>query len=130
MSAHSALHMSPAQAAQVAGVSRWAVLRAIKSQRLKAIRDNRNNWLILPDDLAAWCGAQSAHSTRESIIASPAAQGHDVRELVELRENLARANERADAAERARDQAEADRDHWRAMAEKLAEMPRRRWWPF
>ena len=51
-------------------------------------------------------------------------------ELIELRENLARANARADAAERARDQAEADRDHWRAMAEKLADTPRRRWWPF
>lgn len=126
MSAQGAAHMSPAQAAQVAGVSRWAVLRAIKSQRLKAIRDNRNNWLITPDDLAMWCAAQGAHSVRDSA----AAQGVDVAELVELRENLARANARAEAAERARDQAESDRDHWRAMAEKLADAPRRRWWPF
>jgi len=122
--------MSPAQAAQVAGVSRWAVLRAIKAQRLKAIRDNRNNWLITPDDLATWCAAQGAHSVRDSATAQVAAQGGDVAELVELRENLARANARAEAAERARDQAESDRDHWRAMAEKLADAPRRRWWPF
>lgn len=40
----------------------------------------------------------------------------------------AAAMARADAAERARDQAESDRDHWRAMAESLA--ARRRWWPF
>lgn len=130
MSAQGAAHMSPAQAAQAAGVSRWAVLRAIKSQRLKAIRDNRNNWLISPDDLATWCAAQGAHSVRDSAAAQVAAQGVDVAELIELRENLARANARADAAERARDQAEADRDHWRAMAEKLADAPRRRWWPF
>jgi excisionase family DNA binding protein len=130
MSAHGAPHMSPAQAAQAAGVSRWAVMRAIKSQRLKAIRDNRNNWLISPDDLATWCAAQGAHNVRDSATAQVAAQGVDVAQLVELRENVARANARAEAAERARDQAESDRDHWRAMAEKLADAPRRRWWPF
>lgn len=130
MSAQGVSHMSPAQAAQAAGVSRWAVLRAIKSQRLKAIRDNRNNWLISPDDLATWCGAHGAHIARNSAPEQVAAQGIDVAELVELREDLARANARAQAAERARDQAESDRDHWRAMAEKLADAPRRRWWPF
>jgi len=130
MSAQGAAHMSPAQAAQAAGVSRWAVLRAIKSQRLKAIRDNRNNWRISPDDLAAWCAAQGAHTVRDSAAAQAPAHLYDAGDLIELRENLARANARADAAERARDQAEADRDHWRAMAEKLADAPRRRWWPF
>lgn len=130
MSAQGASHMSPAQAAQAAGVSRWAVLRAIKSQRLKAIRDNRNNWLISPDDLASWCAAQGAHSVRDGAAAQLGAHGFDASELVELRENLARATARAEAAERARDQAECDRDHWRAMAEKLADAPRRRWWPF
>jgi|LauGreDrversion4_2_1035121.scaffolds.fasta_scaffold66688_3 excisionase family DNA binding protein len=130
MSAHGAAHMSPAQAAQVAGVSRWAVLRAIKAQRLKAIRDNRNNWLISPEDLASWCAAQGEHTVRNGAAAHPAAQGFDMGELVELRESLARANARADGAERARDQAESDRDHWRAMAERLADAPRRRWWPF
>lgn len=130
MSAHGASHMSPAQAAQAAGVSRWAVLRAIKAQRLKAIRDNRNNWLISSDDLAAWCAAQGAHTVRDGTPAPVIAQGPDMAELIELRESLARANARADGAERARDQAESDRDHWRAMAERLADAPRRRWWPF
>lgn len=130
MSAQGASHMSPAQAAQSAGVSRWAVLRAIKSQRLKAIRDNRNNWLISSDDFAAWCAAQGSHIVRDGGAAHLLAHGFDASEVVKLRENLARASARADAAERARDQAEADRDHWRAMAEKLADAPRRRWWPF
>ena len=130
MSAQGASHMSPAQAAQAAGVSRWAVLRAIKAQRLKAIRDNRNNWLISSDDLAAWCAAQGAHTVRNGTPAPVIAQGSDMAELIELRESLARANARADGAERARDQAESDRDHWRAMAERLADAPRRRWWPF
>lgn len=130
MSAHGASHMSPAQAAQAAGVSRWAVLRAIKSQRLKAIRDNRNNWLISPEDLESWRDAHVAHTVRDSALAQPSTQALNASELIELRENLVRANARADAAERARDQAETDRDHWRAMAEKLADAPRRRWWPF
>lgn len=43
---------------------------------------------------------------------------------------LAVANARAEAAERARDQAEGERDHWRRMAEALAARPVRRWWPF
>jgi hypothetical protein len=41
--------------------------------------------------------------------------------------NLLRAQ--VEAAERARDQAEADRDHWRAVALELV-AKRRRWWPW
>lgn len=37
-----------------------------------------------------------------------------------LREALAAETARADAAERARDQAEADRNQWREMAQTLA----------
>ena len=130
MSAQRATHMSPAQAAHAVGVSRWAVMRAIKSNKLRAIRDNRNNWLILPDDLSAWCAAHGSQGVRDNITAHTAAQTVDVRELIELRENLARVTIRAEAAERARDQAEAQRDEWRAMAQKLASVQRRRWWPF
>lgn len=49
-------------------------------------------------------------------------------DTAELREKLVSETARADAAERARDQAENDRDKWREMAEKLAEKPRRSWW--
>ena len=45
----------------------------------------------------------------------------------ELREKLSSETARADAAERARNQAESDRDRWRGMAEKLADKPRRGW---
>lgn len=119
--AQCAPHMSPAQAAQALGVSRWSVLRAIKALKLQAKRDNRGHWRISPDDLADWCAAQGAHSVRPVSDA----QG-DL--LADLRESLAAVTARADAAERARDQAEAQADAWRAIAEKLA--ARRRWWPF
>lgn len=43
--------------------------------------------------------------------------------VTRLRERLAAEIARANAAE-------ADRDRWQAMAEKLADRPRRRWWPW
>lgn len=125
VSAQGAPHMTPAQAAQVAGVSRWAILRAIKSLKLQAKRDNRNNWRIAPDDLVAWRAAQGAHSVRDGAAGQGAAQ---VDAVADLRERLAAETARADAAERARDHAEAQADAWRGMAERLS--ARRRWWPF
>lgn len=55
-------HMTPAQAAQKAGTSRWTIMRAINAQQLRATRDNRNQWRITFEDLAAWQGAHPAHS--------------------------------------------------------------------
>ena len=112
--------MSPAQAAQAAGVSRWTIMRAINSHKLKAHRDNRNNWQVSNEDLDQWW----AHSVRQQQNAPPSAHP-DV--SPELREKLAGETARADAAERARDQAELDRDRWREIAEKLASRPRRLW---
>lgn len=117
MSARTPQNMSPAQAAQAAKVSRWAIMRAINSHKLKAHRDNKNHWRISTEDLDKWC----AHSVRRQQAAHP-------ENTTELREKLASETARADAAERARDQAENDRDRWREMAENLAEKPRKSWW--
>jgi len=119
---HTQTHMSPTEAAQRIGVSRWSIMRAIKSHKLRAKRDNRNHWLITPDDLSAW-RVQYAHTVRQQISAHP-------NEVMELRENLASETARADAAERARDQAEADRDAWKQQASALLSRPprARRWW--
>lgn len=102
-------------------MSRWAIMRAINGHKLKALRDNRNNWQISIENLDQWC----AHSVRQQLPAHTFAHPD---ESPEMREKLAGETARADAAERARDQAELDRDRWREMAEKLAEKPRRRWW--
>ena len=109
---HTSSHMSPAQAAQVAEVSRWTILRAIKSHELQASRDNRNHWRITRDDLDIWRG----HTVRtvEDLHTS-----HTPRDTAELRERLAAETTRADVAEAmlAREQAamnemRADRDRW------------------
>lgn len=126
--------LTATQAAQVAGVSRWAIHRAIRSMSLKAVRDNRNIWRIAPDDLAAWRAATVAPQLHAQGDAQSETAGvRDRLAVLEierdgLRENLADANLRAAVAAARAEAAEADRDHWRAMAESLA--ARRRWWPF
>lgn len=103
VSEQSAPHMSPAQAAKLTGVSRWAVLRAIKSLKLNAFRDNRGNWQISPNDLAEWCGAHVAHSVQGSLIAYPdSASAQDAAQaeiIMSLRADLTKAEHRAALAE-------------------------------
>lgn len=114
---HTPAHMSPAQAAQVAGVSRWTIMRAIKTQELQAMRDNRNHWQIAPEALDRW---------RASTVRTPDAAHtpHSYQDSPETLAKLAAETARADAAE-------ADRDAWRSMAEKLADRPQQGgWWPW
>lgn len=125
---HTLSHMSPGQAAQMANVSRWTIMRAIKSHDLQASRDNRNQWRITADALEAWI----AHTVRTPLnLHTP----HTQETVAELRAKLAAETVRADVAEailaqerKALATTETDRDSWRAMAEKLADRPRRSWW--
>lgn len=115
---HTPAHMSPAQAAQVAGVSRWTIMRAIKAQELLANRDNRNQWRISPEALDRW----RAHIVRTPPDL-PTLPTSDAIELAAVKAENGQLRERLAAAE-------ADRDRWRAMADKLADRPRRGWWPW
>lgn len=126
--AHTDTHsqnLTPEQAAQLANVSRWTILRAIKSQRLQARRDNRNRWQITLQDLETW----SAHNVQAQHDAPLETRSAQTDETPALRAALAAETARADAAERARDQAEADRNQWRDMAQTLANR-RRSIWPW
>lgn len=112
MCAHTHVHMSPAQAAQAAGVSRWTIMRAIKAHKLQATRDNRNQWKIAAEDLDRW----RLHSVR-TPEAVHTLHTHEV--VTELRERLATETARANAAEAmlSREQevlkdALIDRDRW------------------
>ena len=129
---HTSLHMSPAQAAQVAGVSRWTAMRAINAQELQAIRDNRNQWRINPEALDRW---------RVSTVRTPDDPHtlHTRYDAQELREKLAAETARADATEamlarerEALDEVRADRDAWKQQAIALLDGPskRRGWWPW
>lgn len=101
-------------------------MRAIESLDLKAIRDNKNRWKITAEDASSWAAAQCAPS--EQMPIAPTTESPDLSaiqaENIQLRERLAAATARADAAE-------AERDRWQAMADKLADQRhRKRWWPF
>ena len=121
-SAPSGAPMSPAHAARLLKVSRRTVMRAIESFQLLAVRDNRNHWKINPEELDRWARSQCARSEHVHTK-MPAHQ-----DSAETLARLAAETARADAAERARDQAEADREAWRKQAEKLSECLQRRWW--
>lgn len=120
---HTLTHMSPAQAAQVANVSRWTIMRAIKSHELQATRDNRNQWRITSDALKMW----QAHSVRTP--ANPHTL-HTPEVVAELSDKLAAETSRANVAEALLAATTADRDRWQVMAEKLTDRPRRGWWPW
>ena len=117
--------MSPAQAAQLLKVSRRTIMRAIEGHELLAMRDNRNHWKINPEELDRWASTQCAPSrhVHSEMHTLPTYQ-----DSPETLAKLAAETARADAAERARDQAEADRDAWRRQAERIIE--RRKWWPW
>jgi len=131
MSSHTHAHLSPAQAAQVADVSRWTIMRAIKSTDLQAFRDNKNQWRIKIDDLNTWLRthhAQCAHTVQEEsdahskhTHAHPNPITQDTLELVRMKAEL-------EAERTLRATIEVDRDHWRNLAQKLTETSPRKWW--
>lgn len=127
MSAHTPAHLSPAQAAQVANVSRWTIMRAIKTADLQAFRDNKNQWKIKADDLNAWLSAQCAHTVQKEgyahhahTHAHPYPIAQDTQELVRLKAEL-------EAEKTLRATVESDRDHWRKLAQTLAASRPRKW---
>lgn len=112
--------LSPAAAAQRAGVSRWTVSRALKAGDLRGQRDNLGAWRIDQDDLDAWASKRlpAVQPSAGSRPAPPAAHPAEV-------ENAALRAEVVGLRERVADLA-ADRDAWRSQAQELAARPS--WW--
>ena len=102
--------ISPAQAAQLKGVSRRTIMRAIESHELQAFRDNRNHWKIDPQALDKWTDAQWA----------PTGHAHPDMPTVPNQAvaiTLARVEAERDALREQLEQIKEDRDHWRRLAE-------------
>lgn len=147
--------LSPREAARLAGVGRSSIMRAIAAGDLPARRDNRNQWQIEREALDRWRVARPdidrtlpADPDRTPDRAAPDHLSALAQELTEARAQAAEERARADQLEARLDEraalvraAEADRDRWRALAEKLTERlaaspvdlpapPSRRWWPW
>lgn len=122
MSAPTQNLLSPAQVAQRHNMSRRTVMRAIEAHELKAIRDNRNHWKIANDDADTWAHAQCAPTAQTQPEIPSSAHIDRAPELAAAKAENDQLRERLKAAE-------SDRDHWRDLANKLAD--RRRWkWPW
>lgn len=110
---------TPAQAAQIAGVSRSTISRACKSGKLQAIKGNQG-WRIDDEDLRAWMGDQVP------VQRTGAAHVHDhqdmntVAQLAELKTENRILQEQVSKLT-------AKNDQWEEDYKKLAS---RRWWDF
>ncbi|WP_221831371.1 helix-turn-helix domain-containing protein, partial [Paracoccus yeei] len=126
--------LSPREAARIAKVGKSTIMRAIESTQLEARRDNRNQWRIERSALDRWTmdrpgpdrdsPTDRAKMDRDSPLGRTGADWSTLADDLDkarltIAQMEARLEERA-ALVRA---AEADRDRWRALAEKLTDRP-------
>lgn len=126
--------LSPREAARIAKVGKSTIMRAIEATHLEARRDNRNQWRIERSALDRWTmdrpgpdrdsPADRPKADRDSPMDRTGADWSTLAADLEtarltIAQMEARLEERA-ALVRA---AEADRDRWRALAEKLTDRP-------
>ena len=124
--------LSPREAARIAKVGKSTIMRAIEAKQLEARRDNRNQWRIERSALDRWTmnrpGPNRDNPTdrvkadRDSPLGRTGADWSTLADDLDkarltIAQMEARLEERA-ALVRA---AEADRDRWRALAEKLTD---------
>ena len=145
--------LSPREAARIANVGKSTIMRAIEATQLEARRDNRNQWRIERSALDRWTmdrpgpdrdsPTDRVKTDRDSPLGRTRADWSTlVDELDTARLTIAQMEARLEERTALVRAAEADRDRWRALAEKLtdrptappadlpAPAPRRRWWPW
>lgn len=126
--------LSPREAARIAKVGKSTIMRAIEATQLEARRDNRNQWRIERSALDRWTmdrlgpdrdsPTDRTKADRDSPLGRTGADWSTLADDLDkarltIAQMEARLEERA-ALVRA---AEADRDRWRALAEKLTDRP-------
>lgn len=104
-------NLSPAQAAQLIGVSRSTISRAIKSLELKASRNNQNHWRIDEPDLIEW-SLRTGLTTGHDQPNAQADQSNQI-EIAELRAEVRGLRDQLDELRQ-------DRDAWQNHANQLA----------
>jgi excisionase family DNA binding protein len=128
--------LSPQQAADRVGASRWTINRALLSGDLKGSRNNRGHWKVDPSDVDAWAAENvrtEQHTEQRTEQQSPqeaniahtfAVENAGLKvEVSQLRERLAEAQEHA--ANARSDLAEARKER-----EKFLEILARPRWPW
>lgn len=125
--------LSLREAADVCGVSKSTILRAIKSGRMSAPRTDNGGYAIDPAELHRVYSARNASTPertgsvgQDAPPLAPDATAVLNAEIASLREMLRRADREADDLR-------ADRDAWRSQAENSQRLltdqsSRRSWW--
>lgn len=115
--------LSPVQVAERCKTSRSAVMRALYSGALPSKRDNRQRWRIAPEDADAWAGQRS--DTAEALSEHRPEPARTVlSDTPETMMRLAVAEARLADAQASLAEVKADRDAWKAQAERLTSEPR------
>ena len=113
-------HLTPQQAATRSRVGRTTIMRALERDEIKAVRDNSGRWKISVEALEDWLSMRTVRSHDGQSPRSLSASDHG-QELTTVRIELATLRaELAGVRDRLGD-TQADRDRWRAQAERLAE---------
>lgn len=126
--------LSPAKAANIAGVSRTVISRALTSGELIGVKKNSGHWAIEHADLLDWMERTITRAERKPIAPAPTPSQIEVEALQaelkaaiaagqEAREGLAAANARLAALDETVLTLKADRDAWQRQAETLASRP-------
>lgn len=109
------------EAVALTGKSRRTVMRAIKAMKFRCQKGNDNHWRIARDELLAWAApTERLYDTPTNLPTTPTP---DAVEFATMKSENRHLRDRLAATE-------ADRDRWQSMAEKLADRPRRGWWPW
>lgn len=108
----SAEHLTTKQAAERAGVSRFALLRAQKSGDLFAVKDNRGRWLWDADSLDAWAAERPDNQDKAAPTSDKS--GGDALALAQA---LGEARGLAEGLRVALSQAQQEATTWREEAQ-------------
>lgn len=102
--------LSPAAAAEIAGVSRSLISKEIKAGNLRAIRNNSNHLEISREDLEEWMSQRTSRARTPKPAQEVEASAMRLAEVeVELREVRVQL-----------DDVRRERDDWKAQAQVLA----------
>jgi excisionase family DNA binding protein len=112
--------LSPAAAAKRAGCGRTSIMRALDSKDLHGTRDNRNRWKISRKDLDVWCENRT-ETNRTVSVSDRDTDRNSPMDTYGALARLAAAEAKITGLEARLHEAQADRDAWRAQAERLSE---------
>jgi molecular chaperone GrpE (heat shock protein) len=118
---------SPQKAADIAGVSRTAIMSAIKSGKLLSKKNNRGHHRIAPEELNRWIEGRGGRRQTESASATDTQTATEIAVLREqLKASLKDADNLREQLEREWEQLERERAEKTELFDLLKEAQRRR----